>query len=112
MEAPWIRPSANPCRRESAVIRNGIVAGVRLPLAVDKQRSTAMQSWNEPGGTYLRHAMDALHLDLGDLEDLADESPSLPTPVGVYRGWDAVYELAWELKDGDDGSAGSRQSEG
>lgn len=70
-----------------------------------------MQSWNEPGGTYLRHAMDALNVEFKDLDDQADKPPGLGTPVGMYRRWDAVYEKAWDLKDADHRSPGSRQSE-
>lgn len=70
-----------------------------------------MQSWNEPGGTYLRHAMDALNVELSDLDDLADEPPWFGTPAGVYRRWDAVYEKAWDLRDADHGSRGTRQSD-
>ncbi len=55
--------------------------------------------------------MDAINLDFGDLDDLADQPHPLGTPVGVYRGWDAVYEKAWDVKDADDGSAGYRRSE-
>jgi hypothetical protein len=56
---------------------------------------TATTVWDEPGWQYFTEALEDLHLEDADLEDVIG---SEGIPVGKYPTFDAVYERAWEFR--------------
>ena len=58
--------------------------------------------WNEPGGSYVAEAMEALGVEDDDLEMLHPEHERADVPMGKYPVRDRVYAKAWELRNAEE----------
>ena len=65
-----------------------------------------METWMEPGGVYLRVAMEDLGLTEEDLaaerKELERAGSTVNVPRGEYPIFDRIYERAWQIRDIED----------